>query len=174
MAKAAAVSDEEVETPEVKKGKSKLLIIAVAVLLLLIAGAGAYLFLLSSTDDTAEFEEEVEEVVVEPVTPPEFYVLEPFVVNLAKPDENRYLQIGITYELSNVTAVDEVKSYTPIIRSRILMVLSGKTIDNLGSIQGKQQLMDELVELARLTIIGDEIDPTKGVRDVHFSSFVIQ
>jgi flagellar FliL protein len=59
-------------------------------------------------------------------------------------------------------------------------VLSGKTASNLTSIEGKQSLMDELVDLARVTLPSDpkadknDKDPNNGVRDVHFSSFVIQ
>ena len=36
------------------------------------------------------------------------------------------------------------------------------------------QVTQELVDLARVTIKGDVNDPTRGIRDVHFSSFVIQ
>ncbi|NJM32927.1 MAG: hypothetical protein HC848_08840 [Limnobacter sp.] len=101
-------------------------------------------------------------------------MLDPFVVNLAGPDSKRYLQIGITYELSDKATDDRMKNYTPVIRSRILMVLSNKTTADLTNIEGKQKLMDELVDLARVTLGGDDKDPTRGVRDVHFSSFVIQ
>lgn len=170
MAKVAAVPDPGTEEAP-KKGKGKLIIILVVLLLVLGGGgAGAYFFLLSgdkAAEDAAPKHEE-------PIGPPVFSVLDPFVVNLANPDDGRYLQIGITYELKGPAAAEEIKNYTPIIRSRILIVLSSKTVADLTSIEGKQRLMDELVDLARVTLHGDGHDPSKGVRDVHFSSFVIQ
>lgn len=172
MVKVAAVPAPGEDAPATeKKSKLKLVIIALAVFVLLSGGAAAYFLFVApaSADGSAE-----EAVVNEPLPPPVFSVLDPFVVNLAQPDQNRYLQIGITYELTGAAAADEIKNFTPIIRSRILMVLSGKNIESLTNIQGKQRLMDELVDLARVTINGPADDPTKGVRDVHFSSFVIQ
>jgi len=148
----------------------KLIIIVAAVLLLAIVGGAAAFFLLKGKDEAGK----EEEVKAEPLGPPAFVVMDPFVVNLAAPDSSRYLQIGITYETSGPAIADEMKVYTPVIRSRILLVLSGKNVEQLTSIEGKQLLMDELVDLARVTIQGDPKDPSRGIRDVHFASFVIQ
>jgi len=152
-----------------KGSKKMILIIAIVLAVLGAGGAAAYFMLLKPADHA---EEEVKPV--EPVGPPTFVVMDQFVVNLTDPDSTRYLQIGITYEVSSAATAEEIKNFTPVIRSRILLVLSGKNVSNLTSIEGKQQLMDELVDLARVTIKGDEKDPTRGIRDVHFSSFVIQ
>ena len=171
MAKVAAVAKKEDAPAEQPQGKSKkklIIILVLALVVLVGGGAGAFLILKKPAEDKEEAKHE------EPHTPPAFMVLDPFVVNLAAPDQSRYLQIGITYETSNPLIAEEVKTYTPVIRSRILLVLSGKTVEQLTSIEGKQQLMDELVDLARVTIKGDPKDPTRGIRDVHFSSFVIQ
>jgi len=171
MAKAAAAPAPAMDGQEAPvKSKKKLIIIAVAlVLVLAVAGAAAF-FLLGKKGE--EGHEEVKKE--EHIGPPVFSVLDPFVVNLAEPDGSRYLQIGVTYELKDPPTAEQVKTYTPVIRSRILIVLSGKNVADLTSIEGKQRLMDELVDLARVTIHSDGKDPTAGVRDVHFSSFVIQ
>ncbi|HEX4855782.1 MAG TPA: flagellar basal body-associated FliL family protein [Limnobacter sp.] len=169
MAKAApAPAAADAAAPE--KGSKKKLIIIVLIALLVLGGGGAAAFLMLGAKDGEKEEAKVEE----PAGPPTFVVMDQFVVNLAEPDNGRYLQIGITYELSNPATAEEIKTYTPVIRSRILLVLSGKNVASLTSIEGKQQLMDELVDLARVTIKGDAKDPTRGIRDVHFSSFVIQ
>ena len=169
MAKAAAAPATP-ETGEKKKGKGKMMIILIALIVLLAGGgAGAY-FMLAAKSDGHDKEVKPKEHA----GPPSFSVMDPFVVNLTDPDSTRYLQIGMTYELSNAKAAEELKNYTPIIRSRILLVLSGKNVKELSSIEGKQRLMDELVDLARVTLHGDGKDPNNGVRDVHFSSFVIQ
>jgi len=157
---------------EAPKSKKKLIIIIVAAVLLLAGGGGAAWFFLMKPKAEAGHEEAPAKV--EHKGPPAFTIMDPFVVNLAEPDNGRYLQIGITYELTDAKAAEALKTYTPIIRSRILIVLSGKTVNDLSTIEGKQKLMDELVDLARVTVHGDGKDPTNGVRDVHFSSFVIQ
>jgi flagellar protein FliL len=150
--------------------KKKLILILAIVLTVLAIGGAAAFFMLSGKAAEGAAEEEV----VQELGPPTFVVMDQFVVNLAEPDTTRYLQIGITYEVSGPAQADEIKNFTPVIRSRILLVLSGKNVSQLTSIEGKQQLMDELVDLARVTIKGDPKDPTRGIRDVHFSSFVIQ
>ena len=164
---AAATSAEEAQP---KKGSKKLiLILAILFGLVLAGGLVGYSMLAKPIDD-----ESSEVNVEENLGPPTFVVMDQFVVNLAAPDTTRYLQIGITYEVNGPAVSDEIKNFTPVIRSRILLVLSGKNVSNLTSIEGKQQLMDEMVDLARVTIKGDTNDPTRGIRDVHFSSFVIQ
>jgi flagellar protein FliL len=167
VAPAPAALSAEASPP---KRSKKIIFILITVLVLIAAGGAAAYSILSRSADAGT----AEETVKESVDPPVFVIMDQFVVNLTEPDTTRYLQIGITYEVNGPTVSDEIKNLTPVIRSRILLVLSGKNVKNLTSIEGKQQLMDELVDLARLTITGDPKDPTRGVRDVHFSSFVIQ
>jgi flagellar protein FliL len=169
VAPAPAVAPPEAAAPEKGSKKQLILILAIVATLLSAGGAGAF-FLLGNHGEG----EVAEEKSKESLGPPTFVVMDQFVVNLAEPDSTRYLQIGITYEVSSPAQAEEIKNYTPVIRSRILLVLSGKNVSNLTSIEGKQRLMDELVDLARVTIKGDPKDPTRGIRDVHFSSFVIQ
>lgn len=165
----APVASTAEAAPPAKGSKKLILIIALVLAVLGAGGAAAYTMLAKPADGQA-----AEEKVEEPTGPPTFVVMDQFVVNLAEPDSTRYLQIGITYEVGGPSTSEEIKNFTPVIRSRILLVLSGKNVGNLTSIEGKQQLMDELVDLARVTIKGDPKDPTRGIRDVHFSSFVIQ
>lgn len=168
MSKAPAAK--EADNAEPKKGKLKLIIIAVLALVLIGGAAAAYFIILAPSSSPSEQEAEAVDIV-----PPEFITLEPFIVNLSAPDDSRYLQVGITYEVAGLESVDNMKHFTPVIRSRILMVLSQKNISELVDIEGKQKLMDELVELARITVqTENHEDQTKGIRDVHFSSFVIQ
>ena len=171
MARAApAPSAAAPDAAPAKGSKKKLILIIAIVLIVLAAGGAAAAFMLAGKHSEGEVTEKVEE----PLGPPTFVVMDQFVVNLTDPDSTRYLQIGITYEVGSAATAEEIKTFTPVIRSRILLVLSGKNVKNLTSIEGKQQLMDELVDLARVTIKGDVKDPTRGIRDVHFSSFVIQ
>ncbi|MDX1669577.1 MAG: flagellar basal body-associated FliL family protein [Limnobacter sp.] len=103
-----------------------------------------------------------------------FFDLEPVIVNLAAPDTNRYLQVTFTYELSGDTTLENMKTYLPIIRSRALMVLSTKTAEEISSPQGKNLLLDQLLDAARYTLTGVDFNPGKGVENVHLTSFIIQ
>jgi len=172
MAKAAVAAASGAGDASPKK-KSKLLIIIVAVVLLLAAaGGGAAFFLMSKKKPTKQAGEKEESHETERHGPPVFSALDPFVVNLADPGGERFLQIGISFEVKDNKVAELVKAYTPILRSRILMVLTSKEVAFVNTLEGKQQIMDELLDMARETVQGKE--KNKGILDVHFSSFVIQ
>ena len=101
-----------------------------------------------------------------------FFTLDPLVVNLAPPDINRYLQVSVAYEIDSDDVVNHLKSFNPIVRSRMLIVLSTKTVDELLTIEGKQLLMDQLLDLARVSL-PPQVEAS-SIKDVHMTSFVIQ
>ena len=67
----------------------------------------------------------------DPKAVPAFVPLDPFTVNLADRDAERYAQIGITLEIEDAKLADQIKNYMPAIRNNILMVLSHKTAGEL-------------------------------------------
>ncbi len=153
-----------------KKGKKLLIIIISAVVLLAAAGGGAAFFLMKKNVAGAK--------KATRSGPPVFAALEPFTVNLADPGREHYLQIGLTYEVHAADVADALKAQMPLIRSRVLLLLTSRTADELGSPQGKAKLASELVGLARAALAQSTVSGTKnnevGVIDVHFSSFIIQ
>ena len=58
---------------------------------------------------------------------PVFVPLDMFTVNLADREAERYAQIGITLELADAKAGEQMKVYMPAVRNNILMVLAHKT-----------------------------------------------
>lgn len=190
-----------------KKGSKKLIIIIVAVVLLLVlAGGGAAFFLLKKKagDETAEDGEAdgghakaaahapaPKKPEHKPGHPPTYLPLDPFVVNLADREQERYAQIGVTLEVDDPKFADEMKGYMPAIRNGILMVLSHKTSAELLEREGKEKLADEIMREA-VRPLGIEIDDDDGeeaaagkkkrkkapvynpVQHVHFSNFIIQ
>lgn len=110
-----------------------------------------------------------EEAIAEPI----YHAMQPFVVNLAAPDNKNYLQIALSYDLRNKTTAENMQKIDPMLRSRIIMTLQEKTLAGLQSSESRQKLMDELIEVARLSLPRSQ-DPTRGVMNVHFTSFVIQ
>ena len=186
-----------------KKGSKKLvIIIALAAVLLLAAGGGAF-FLMKKKAADAEAGDG-EDVAAQHVRPaehkkdahaahPVFVPLEPFVVNLADRDHERYAQIGLTLEVDDEKVAEEVKLYMPAIRNGILMVAAHKTSEELLQRDGKERLLaDVMRETARpLGIELDDEEPAADtaadkkkkkrrapvynpVRQVLISSFIVQ
>ena len=78
-----------------------------------------------------------------------FYLpLDPFVVNLADREVDRFAQIGITFELDSGASAEQLKAYMPAVRNAILMVLANKTSRDLLDRAGKEQLAREIMREA--------------------------
>ena len=128
-----------------KKSNKKLIVMIAAALVLCGAGAGAYLFLKPkpSAEDEAH-------AAAKPSAAPTYVPLDPFVVNLADKEADRFAQIGITLQVDDSKVADQMKTYMPAIRNGILMILAHKSSDELLERSGKEQLAGEiLVSVAR-------------------------
>lgn len=154
-----------------KKGKKKLIIIAVAVLLvLLIAGGGAAFFLKKRA--AAQAAENGEETTAKAEGhhsdkpdlkhPPTFLPLDPFVINLADKDADRYAQVGITIEVVDSKFAEQMKLFMPAIRNGILMILAHKDSKELLDRNGKEQLAAEILRDASRTM-GIEVEAPEPV-----------
>jgi flagellar FliL protein len=143
----------------VKRGKKKLLIIiAGALVLLLLVGAGTVVYLKKKAHAAAEAANDedggstaaapAEGSSHEAMSPPTYLPLDPFVVNLADRDSDRYAQVGITLEVESSVAADQMRAYMPAIRNAILMVITRKTSRELLDPMGKEQLADEIAREA--------------------------
>ncbi len=102
---------------------------------------------------------------------PMYAPLDVFTANLADRDRDRFGQVGVTFEIADKEAEAMMKSYTPIFRSRILIMLSSKTAADLLTVEGKKAFSDEILAMAR-TEVGRQ-NATK-IYGVLFSNFVIQ
>ena len=199
-----------------KGGKKKLIIIIAAVLVLVLGGGGAAFMLMKKKP--AEGEEEggdghakpakakaeqhaepvKQRAVYDPKKPPVFVPLDPFTVNLADKESERFAQIGVTLEITDAKTGDELKLFMPAIRNNILMVLSQKTAAQLSTREGKEKLARS-IQYAAVRPLGFDIDdededdeaaaettPKKKkkkkklppnnlpVAAVHFSNFIVQ
>lgn len=133
------------------KSKKKLIIIIVVVLLVVLLGAGGALFYISKQRAAALAAEEAGAEPAAPAathaakTPPVYLPMDNMVVNLADPGGERVAQVGITLEVVDAHASDNVKAFMPTIRSGVLMLLSQRTADELLSPEGKQKLIDDIL-----------------------------
>lgn len=197
---AAATTTADAPAP---KGKKKLLVIIVAaVVVLAIAGVGALLLLkkghaaAADEEANADHAKPVAAQVKDPKHPPVFAPLEPFTVNLADREAERYAQVGITLELDGSATGDALKVFMPAVRNNILMLLAHKTSAELMERDGKDRLAKEVArEAARgLGVEVDDADedededgraaskkkrkrraqPELPIVAVYFSTFIIQ
>jgi flagellar FliL protein len=155
MSAAAPTVDAGAVVPA-KKGKKKLIIIIAAVLLVVLIGGGAAMFLMkkkahdaegADSADGAEDSAPVAEHSAakrDPKHPPTFLPLDPFVVNLADKEVDRYAQIGITLEIADSKFAEEMKTYMPAIRNGILMILAHKNSAELLERAGKEKLAGQI------------------------------
>ena len=180
-------------------GRKKLIIILAAVLVLVLVGGGAAFMLLKKKPAAEDGEdgEAVEAPVkakahAKPDHPPTFVPLDPFTVNLADKDVDRFAQIGVTLQVEDPKFADQIKAYMPAIRSNVLMVLSHKTAGELLTREGKDMLAKEIMREAVRPMgieVDEEEDETKGapkkkkkkktsvenpVTQVLFSNFIVQ
>jgi flagellar FliL protein len=162
-AAAPAATDAAGDTPAPARGKKKLIIIIALALLVLLLGGGAAVYVMkkraaaaaaeAGEDGAASAEAHHDEARV----PPIFVPLEPFVVNLADKDSERYAQIGLTLEVDDPKFAEEMKLYMPAIRNAILMILAHKQAAELLERSGKQALAEEIMREA-VRPMGIEID----------------
>jgi len=193
---AAAATDAVPATPA-KGSKKKLIVIAAVLAVLLAGGGGAAYFMMKKRAaeaaaaaedgvDAASDKHEEHSAKADLKHAPAFVPLDPFTVNLADREAERYAQVGMTLELADAKAGDLLKAYMPAIRNNILLVLAGKTAGQLMEHDGKVQLASE-VRAAALKPLGYTVKTEAGtgnkksadadeppIRAVHFSNFIIQ
>lgn len=199
----ATIASDATDVPLLKRGGAKkLIVIALAGLVLLGAGAGvaAYFLKQHQAKLIAELQAEDEDNPSpipkrNPNVIPVFVPLDPFTVNLADRNADRYAQMTVSLEVEDGKIGDRVRGFMPVIRNNMLFVLSRKTAADINHVDGKELLAREL-HIAALKAIGADtaaLEPApaasgaaaarKKRRDapppppilaVHFSTLIIQ
>ena len=117
--------------------------------------------------ETAEVQQAMERAT------PIFMRIEPFTVNLVDDGYgSRLLYTGVTLRVGNEESKVILEEHMPQVRSRLLMLLSGKQADELTSTEGKQQLAQSIVD--RLNVPLTENQPPLDLREVLFTEFIVQ
>ncbi len=94
--------------------------------------------------------------------------LEPFIVNLQDNSGTRYLKLNINLELSSDSTGGELADLAAQIRDSLIILLSSKSYSDIGTVEGKYQLRDEIV--ARV----NQFLSKSKVKTAYFTEFVIQ
>ena len=166
---------EELEGAEAPGGKKKMgMIIGIIVGLLILGGGGYYAYInffkeKPAEEKPADGEEAKEAAPVEKdVNLGMMFPLDPFVVNLAGSEGNRFLKVTISLELSTPEVNLELKKNIQKITDSILVLLSSKAFEDVYSVEGKFKLKDEMTtRVNRFLVVGH-------VKDAYFTEFIIQ
>jgi flagellar FliL protein len=155
-------------------GKSKLFImIGAAVLVLGLGGGAGWYFLHGSGDDAGEPSKKEHSVKKKKKeSPPEYLALEPFTVNLQPENGDQYLQVAFTLQVDGPEQAEIIKTNMAKVRSRVLLLLSGKKSSEINTVEGKQQLAGEILAVVKAPF--SEHGEEQEVSDVLFTSFIIQ
>ena len=159
-------------------GKNKLFILIGALVVVLGLGGGAAWYFLHGSDDGAASSKKEHSAgndkkkKKDKEAPPEYLAIEPFTVNLQPENGDQYLQIAFTLQIDGAEQAEIIKNNMAKVRSRVLLLLSGKKASEINTVQGKQQLAGEILAVVKepFTEHGDE----QEVSDVLFTSFIIQ
>lgn len=209
MSAATATATEDATAAKPAKGKKKLIIIIAAVLVLVLGGGGTAAVLMMKKSAAAAVAEEADgedgeskpakaAAQRDPKVIPTFVPLDSFTVNLADQQADRFAQVGMTLEISDVKFADQIKTFMPAIRNNVLMAIADRTASELMGREGKTQLAERIrreVSRALGVDVGEEpahaeegaaegsaakpkkkkhVAPELPVTAVHFSNFIIQ
>ncbi|WP_252105790.1 MULTISPECIES: flagellar basal body-associated protein FliL [unclassified Halomonas] len=155
---------------EASGGSKKLLYIMIVLVVLSVLGAAAAVYMVLGHSNDGESAQA--ETVAEP-EPPVFTRIEPFTVNLA---DDRYgsrlLYTGITLRVGGEQSKTIIEEHMPQIRSRLLILLSGKQASELTSTEGKEALAQAII--SRLSVPLTENQPPLDLQEVLFTDFIVQ
>ena len=166
------------------KKKKLILLGGLLVLILLLAGGGTWFALHLMNGKKAEVVEQPAATEhTEKAAPEEkagtakkaaiYEALEPaFLANFLINGRQHYLQLSLTAMARDQEAIDGLRTHMPLIRNRVVMILSGEAFDNLQTDAGRLQLQQSL--LAAIQEILQKETGKPGIEQVFFTNFVMQ
>lgn len=160
-----------------KKGKGKLIILIVLLIFILGgAGGGWYWWThIKNADETAEDDDssgkKKKKKKSKEDAGPVFIPMEAFTVNL-QGEEGLLLQTAITLQMADQEDADKLKQHMPLVRSRLVMLLSSKHPEEILTTDGKTQLAKEIAEQVRQPFYPG--DYPMEIPNVLFTSFIVQ
>lgn len=176
-----------------KPSKVKRFLRAVLLILILVAAsvgatlyytwpAGSALFGFLPPQDTAEEPAPAEQAVAEKVAPeppaaplekPLFLKLDPFTVTLNDGgNRSRIMHVAITLQITNEASGTLLYEYMPVVRDRVLKILSEQHPAHVQTPEGREQLVDSLTNALRASY--DQSLTKPQISNVLFTAFVIQ
>jgi flagellar FliL protein len=174
--------------PVEKKSSNMLMIIIIIVLVFIIILGALGFFLLSGGDEEIQQQQQIEPQTRERTTSTTrkasqnsdfddsrklsdigiLYPLDTFTVNLKSDAVRRYLKVTMSLELDGSELSLELDAKSPVIRDRVIRILTSKTLEEISSKKGKQKISQQIMDTLNAMIADGTI---KGI---YFTEFVIQ
>ena len=177
-------STEEEQQPKEKKSNMLMIIIIVVLILIILIGATVGILLMGG-DDEAEISSppptkersvskskrssssnyddsrQLSDIGI-------LYPLDTFTVNLKSDAGRRYLKVTMSLELEGEELSLELDAKSPVLRDRIIRILTSKTLEEISSKKGKQKVSTQVMDTLNAMISDGTI------RGIYFTEFVIQ
>ncbi|WP_324172755.1 flagellar basal body-associated protein FliL [Sulfurimonas sp.] len=169
-----------------EKASSKMLmIIIIVVLVLIIIGGSVVALLLMGDDDEAMVQRSASRANEKSITKPRkssgdysnsrklsdigiLYPVDTFTVNLKSDAGRRYLKVTLSLELQGEELSLELDSKAPVLRDRIIRILTSKSLEEISSKKGKQKVSDQIMDTLNAMVSDGTI------QGIYFTEFVIQ
>lgn len=168
------MSDQKKKAPGKGKLRSLFIIVVLFIAIAACAIAAYSLYEMKNMQSRLQTEGDVP-AAAEPTVPavPLYVPLDTFTVSL-KPDEeehDRVLYIGLTLRVGAEKDKALIEKYLPEVRSRLLMLFSERSADELSHHEGKAQLIADIKQA-----LGKPLDARQGVvvSDVLFNAFILR
>ena len=182
-----STEEEQLEAPEKKKSNMLMIIVIVVLVLVILIGAVVAVLLMGgdeeemaeiqepqkkekkvrsskrSTSSSSQMDESrlLGEIGI-------LYPLDTFTVNLKSDAGRRYLKVTMSLELEGEELSLELDAKSPVLRDRIIRILSSKTLEEISSKKGKGKVSEQVMDTLNSMISDGEI------RGIYFTEFVIQ
>ncbi|MFC0135041.1 flagellar basal body-associated protein FliL [Massilia eurypsychrophila] len=159
-------ADSKAEPASAPNGsKKKMLIMIIMAVVVIGLGAGAAWFFMQDKPAGAAQK-------VASTEPPVYVPIESFTVNLQPETGEQFLQIAFTLQVQNAKEGETIKANMAKVRSRVLLLLSGKKASEISTVEGKQLLAKEIVAAVKQPFV--DKGEAQQVSDVLFTAFIIQ
>ena len=145
--------------------RKKLVMMIAGALVVLGAGGGAAWYFMHGKADASAHK-------VVKAEPPEYVPIESFTVNLQTENGEQFLQIAFTLQVQNQKESELIKANMAKVRSRMLLLLSGKKASEISTVDGKRLLAAEIVASLKQPFV--EKGEPQQVNDVLYTAFIIQ
>lgn len=98
-----------------------------------------------------------------------------FVTNFGGPGKMRYLRIEVALRLNDPqNSAPVVDRHMPLVKHAMIMLMSEQVEEDLGTMEGKELLRQAALEEVRKIYAEQEKGTKDPIKDLLFSSFIIQ
>jgi len=101
---------------------------------------------------------------------PQYVPLEPVLVNLD--GRRHYMRVVIQVLMEDAGSAEKLGSHMPAIRHSLIMLLSGRNLDQVSTVQERESLRVQAREEVRKVL--EPFHAGKGVKDLFFTDFMVQ